>query len=79
MLVDSDVFHSLQDRRFQLGNNPTAASLALLAGQDIPLNKNKPFCNGVQCTSHACSVQAVIVFEIAGRQGIFERAEVTRT
>ncbi|KAJ5098843.1 hypothetical protein N7532_005844 [Penicillium argentinense] len=41
MLVDSDVFHSLQDRRFQLGENPTAASLVSSVGQDIPLNSKQ--------------------------------------
>jgi hypothetical protein len=41
ILVDSGVSHSLQDRRFQLGENPTAAFLASLVGQDIPLNKKQ--------------------------------------
>ncbi|KAJ5091039.1 hypothetical protein N7532_009723 [Penicillium argentinense] len=43
MLVDSGVFHTLQDRRYQLGENPTAASLASLVGQGIPLNKKQQF------------------------------------
>jgi hypothetical protein len=37
------VFHSLQDRRFRLDENPTAASLASLVGQEIPLNNKQQF------------------------------------
>ena len=41
MLVDSNVLHALQDPRFQLGEDPTATSLASLVAQDIPLNSKQ--------------------------------------
>ncbi|CAI7655051.1 unnamed protein product [Penicillium glandicola] len=41
MLVNSDVVQPLQERRFQLGENHTATSLASVVAQDIPLNNKQ--------------------------------------
>lgn len=43
MLADADVVHYLQDRRLQLGENPTATFLASLVAQDIPLINKQQF------------------------------------